>query len=192
MKKIVYTLTTLCLGIVIGMTSTAAAGPVKQYVQASFEKIIFVVNGEEKPLDADPLVYQGTTYLPVRTVLNTLGYDVGYKADTKTVTADKSSEVDPSEVEPTEIDIPNQKEGDKVPVVNTEKSIEEQINELTDYLKWKKESLDNYELMVKNINERTDISAEEKERAINLRKPLIESTKKAIEETEAKISELQK
>lgn len=185
MKKLIYTVFTLCVGVVIGMTSTAIAAPVKEYVQASFEKITFIVNGEEKALDADPLVYQGSTYLPVRTVLNALGYDVGYKADTKTVTADKSMEFLSQE-----IDSIVQKESDPVPVVNN-KSKEEQIVELTRYLDAQKASLNNMETMVQKIGERTDLSDEDKEWGINMRKPMIESTKKIIAETEKKIAELQ-
>lgn len=186
MKKFIYTIFTLCIGIAIGMTSTTIAAPVKEYVQASFQKITFIVNGEEKALDADPLVYQGSTYLPVRTVLNALGYDVGYKADTKTVTADKSIESLSQE-----IDNVVQKESVQVPVVN-DKTDEEQIAELTRYLNAQKERLNNMETMVKKISEREDLSDEDKEWAINLREPMIESIKKTIAETEDKLSDLQK
>jgi hypothetical protein len=81
MKKLSYISIGLIVGLLIGLTSTAYA----QDVTAAFSKFIFKVNGQEKPLDADPLVYQGTTYLPVRTVANLLGYDVTYKADSKTI-----------------------------------------------------------------------------------------------------------
>lgn len=187
MKKSLYTIFTLCIGVIIGMTSTVAAAPIKEYVQASFEKITFIVNGETKTLEADPLVYQGSTYLPVRTVLNSLGYDVGYKADTKTVTAEKSLDSLSAE-----IDKLVQKEEGQVPIINNDQSTNEQIEQLTNYLNRQKERLASYEQMVKSINERTDLSDEDKDWGISLRKPLIESTKKIIEETEAKIAELQK
>ncbi len=185
MKKFIYTVFTLCVGVAIGMTSAAVASPVKEYVQASFEKIAFIVNGEEKSLDSDPLVYQGSTYLPVRTVLNALGYDVGYKADTKTVTADKSMESLTQE-----IDNIVQNGGVPMQAINN-KTKEDQIAELTRYLEAQKVSLSNMEMMVKKISERTDLSEEDKEWGINTRKPLIESTKKIISETEAKLTELQ-
>ena len=74
-------------GLVIGLLlATAgisfAAGEI---IQATFAKFNFVVNGEAKTLETDPLVYQGTTYLPVRVVSNLLGYDVTYKADSRTI-----------------------------------------------------------------------------------------------------------
>lgn len=69
----------LVIGLMIGMTGTAIAAQ-SDTVQAVFQKFNFIVNGQEQQLDADPLVYQGTTYLPVRVVANMLGYDVTYKA----------------------------------------------------------------------------------------------------------------
>lgn len=52
---------------------------------AKFISLNFVVNGEVKTLDSQPLVYNGTTYLPVRVIANLLGFDVTYKADNKTI-----------------------------------------------------------------------------------------------------------
>lgn len=74
-------------GLVIGLLiATAGVGfAAGETVQAAFAKFNFVVNGDAKPLEADPLVYQGTTYLPVRVVSNLLGYDVTYKADSRTI-----------------------------------------------------------------------------------------------------------
>lgn len=74
-------------GLVIGLLiATAGVGfAAGETVQATFAKFNFVVNGEAKTLEADPLVYQGTTYLPVRVVSNLLGYDVTYKADSRTI-----------------------------------------------------------------------------------------------------------
>lgn len=183
MKRTMYTLLTLCIGIIIGMTGSVTAAPLKQYVQASFEKLTFIVNGEKKDLEADPLVYQGTTYLPVRAVMNTLGYDVSYKADTKTVTADKSEDLVVKERE------------DEVRLEDS--SLEnsaynsEQIKYLTEYLEKKRTQLENYEQVVKSINERSDITQDDKNFQIELRTPLIESAKKAISDTEEKIKSLQ-
>ncbi|MBU5670242.1 stalk domain-containing protein [Paenibacillus brevis] len=181
MKKPLYTIFILCIGVVIGMTSTAAADPVKQYVQASFEKIIFVVNGEEKPLDADPLVYQGTTYLPVRTVLNTLGYDVGYKADTKTVTADKS-------------EIPSLgMEGEKAELnANNYQDNNKQIESLNHSITREKETIETLEIMIQNAKGRDDVSEQSKKEKIEDYNTRIERSKANIEMYEAKISELQK
>lgn len=77
----------IMIGLLIGTAGTALAAT-SEPVQAVFAKFTFVVNGEEKTLDADPLVYQGGTYLPVRVVANMLGYDVTYKADSRTIELD--------------------------------------------------------------------------------------------------------
>lgn len=77
----------IVIGLLIGTAGTAFAAT-SEPVQAIFAKFNFVVNGEEKTLEADPLVYQGGTYLPVRVVANMLGYDVTYKADSRTIELD--------------------------------------------------------------------------------------------------------
>lgn len=182
MKRIFATVVTLFVGIALGITSTTYSAPVKQYVQATFDRIIFVVNGEEKSLNSDPLVYQGRTYLPVRTVLNALGYNVDYKEDTKTVLADKSVSTLNKE-----LDIAIELEGS--PLEDTE-DITEQLDILNEYLIKQKEKLENYEQAIKSINAREDLSQEDKDFGIELRKPLIEATKKAITDTEEKIKEL--
>lgn len=81
----------LILGILIGSVSTVTAST--DYVQAQFAKFNLVINGEGVELEADPLVYQGTTYLPVRVMSNTLGYDVTYKADSRTIEMQDSENV---------------------------------------------------------------------------------------------------
>lgn len=188
MKKSIYTILTLCIGIVIGMTSTTAAAPVKELVQASFEKIIFVVNGEEKKLDADPLVYKGTTYLPVRTVLNVLGYDVGFKADTKTVTADKSTEKIFSEV-----DNPEKKEGQSLEttIQNTD-DVSKKIKDLNQLISSEKETIETIKQLTKDAQERTDVSEELKNQKIEDYNKRIEFSKTKIKQFEEKIAELQK
>jgi len=78
----------ICFGILIGLvagSTTGAFAAVGDRVEAVFDKFTFIVNGEKKDLAADPLVYKGTTYLPVRVVSNLLGYDVNFKAKTKTL-----------------------------------------------------------------------------------------------------------
>lgn len=90
MKK---TILTLCIGMIIGLmmgSVTGAFAAIGDKVEAAFAEFSFIINGENVVLDADPLVYQGSTYLPVRSVLNAVGYDVGYLADSRTITADKS------------------------------------------------------------------------------------------------------
>jgi len=75
----------LVVGMLIGSTATAFADDAIEKVTATVAKFRFVVNGEERQLQTDPLVVYGTTYLPVREVANMLGYDVIYRADSRTV-----------------------------------------------------------------------------------------------------------
>jgi hypothetical protein len=80
MKKL---LAGLIVGFMIGAAGTAIAAD--ETVQAKFAKFNFVIDGEKVDPGADPLVYQGTTYLPVRVISNMLGYDVVYRADSRTI-----------------------------------------------------------------------------------------------------------
>jgi len=74
----------LLAGIIIATAGTAMAAQ-SDTVQAVFGKFNFKVNGAEVDPGADPLVYQDTTYLPVRVFSNMLGYDVVYRADSRTI-----------------------------------------------------------------------------------------------------------
>lgn len=185
MKKSLYTIATLCIGVIIGMTSTTFAAPAKELVQASFAKIKFVVNGEEKPLDADPLVYQGTTYLPVRTVLNALGYDAGYKADTKTVTADKATLSDADSIP--------QKEGEQTDMsVGNPQNNEKQIESLNKSINDEKETIETIKQLIQDAQERTDASDELKKQKVEDYNKRIQFSEKMIKIYEDKITELQK
>lgn len=73
------------IAFVLGFGLATAGSVYAEDVTATFSKFVFKVNGEEKKLEADPLVYQGSTYLPVRVVSNLLGYDVTYKGDSRTI-----------------------------------------------------------------------------------------------------------
>ncbi len=73
-------------GLIIGLvlataTSVTAAGG----ILAQFADFNLVVNGQAKVLQTKPLVYNGTSYLPVREMANLVGYDVTYKADSQTI-----------------------------------------------------------------------------------------------------------
>lgn len=83
MKKLKTMIIGIVIGLLIGTAGTALAAG--ETVQATFQKFVFKVNGQELHLEADPLVYRGTTYLPVRVVANMLGYDVTYKADSRAI-----------------------------------------------------------------------------------------------------------
>ncbi|MNJ25422.1 hypothetical protein D3C77_198670 [compost metagenome] len=188
MKKSIHIIISLCIGMMLGMTTTALGAPIKETVQASFEKIKFVVNGEERPLDADPLVYQGSTYLPVRTVLNALGYDVGYKADTKTVTADKNLDTILSEAESLK-----QEEGEQTDMsLNNPQSVENQIKTLNHLITSERELIKNIETMIQESKNRTDVSEESKKERIEVFNERIERSNEIIKRHQDKLTELQK
>lgn len=84
MKK---TVLALALGLTIGSAGTAIAAT-SETVQAVFAKFNFVVNGESKQLATDPLVVDGTSYLPVREVAALLGFGLEYDADSRTIKLD--------------------------------------------------------------------------------------------------------
>lgn len=73
----------IVIGFMIGAASTVAAQT--ETVKATFSKFIFVVNGHEQQLNADPVVIDGMTYLPVRAVADLLGYAVKYDKDQRKI-----------------------------------------------------------------------------------------------------------
>ena len=77
------------VGLVSGvMLATAGTAFAAEEVRATFQRFMLVINGAE-PVEIEPLVYRGTTYLPVRETANLLGYDVTYKADMRTIELSK-------------------------------------------------------------------------------------------------------
>jgi len=80
------------VGLVSGvMLATAGTAFAAEEVRATFQRFLLVINGAE-PVEIEPLVYRGTTYLPVRETANLLGYDVTYKADMRTIELSKPTE----------------------------------------------------------------------------------------------------
>lgn len=94
MRKIIAA---IVAGFILGAAGTVTAAPI---VQAVFAKFNFVIDGKKVDPGVDPLVYQGTTYLPVRVFSNMLGYDVVYRADSRTIEIwDAKNEKESREVE---------------------------------------------------------------------------------------------
>lgn len=81
MKKMVAG---LVAGLLIGSAGMAAAASTPT-VQAMLVKFSFVVDGKQQKLQHDPLLYKGTTYLPVREMSELLGYEVGFDNKKKSV-----------------------------------------------------------------------------------------------------------
>ncbi|WP_307397297.1 stalk domain-containing protein [Bacillus horti] len=71
----------LVAGLLIGSVGTAAAN--NTAVQAIFSSFTLQVEGVELPIE--PLVHEGSTYLPVRQVAGMLGFDVSYTSATRTI-----------------------------------------------------------------------------------------------------------
>jgi hypothetical protein len=102
MKKTVAALT---LGLLIGSAGTAVAAT-NDTVQAVFAKFNFIVNGSEKKLATDPLVVDGTSYLPVREVAGLLGFGLEYDADSRTIKLDNGISTGAGSVGGTTYEIP--------------------------------------------------------------------------------------
>lgn len=81
MKKLIAG---IAAGFLLGTASMAVAAT-SPTVQALVSKVTFSVNGEKKPLKSDPLLYNGTTYLPVREVSEILGYGLDYNNQKKSI-----------------------------------------------------------------------------------------------------------
>jgi hypothetical protein len=90
-------LKSLIIGGIIGasiMTASGAFAAVGDKVEAIFAEFNIVLNGNSVVLDETPLVYNGTSYLPVRSLSNALGLDVTYKADSRTIELSSSGTLD--------------------------------------------------------------------------------------------------
>jgi hypothetical protein len=84
MKKLILA---LMIGMMIGSITTAVAATEGE-VTAIFANFILKINGQEKEMDSTPLVYNGTSYLPVRAMANLVGYDVTYETESRTIGLD--------------------------------------------------------------------------------------------------------
>lgn len=74
----------LVAGMLIGSAGMAAAATT-QTVQAVLTKFTISVDGQKQTLKADPLVYNGTTYLPVREVAAITGYGLEFDNTKKSI-----------------------------------------------------------------------------------------------------------
>jgi hypothetical protein len=84
MKKLILA---LMIGMMIGSVTTAVAATQGE-ITAVFANFIIKINGQEKEMDSTPLVYNGTSYLPVRAMANLIGYDVTYATESRTIGLD--------------------------------------------------------------------------------------------------------
>lgn len=84
-------------GFIIGVTltlmliSTAVfADSTMKTIQVLFNEVNITVNG--KKIEADNIAYQGTTYVPLRAVAESLGKEVGWDQKTKTASINDKRE----------------------------------------------------------------------------------------------------
>lgn len=81
----------LIIGVLLTMTTPVLAESIVKQIDVIFNNVNVNVNGEE--LEADNILYNGTTYIPIRDVAEILDKDVIWNQETMTVTVnDKSND----------------------------------------------------------------------------------------------------
>lgn len=76
------------LGLVAAMalgTCTVSAANGTRNISATFRNIKIVVDGKQLSTSAEPFIYNGTTYLPIRAVGEAVGKEVTWNGNTNTV-----------------------------------------------------------------------------------------------------------
>ena len=66
-------------------TCTVSAASGTRNISATFRNIKIVVDGKELSTSAEPFIYNGTTYLPIRAVGEAVGKEVAWDGSTNTV-----------------------------------------------------------------------------------------------------------
>jgi ABC-type antimicrobial peptide transport system permease subunit len=172
-KKTFAMILATCLGAVIGMTGSVFASQ-NELVQATFQKIKLIVNGEDQQLSSDPLVYKGITYLPVRSVFDAVGYEVNYDPSTKTINANDKIE-----------------EGAPIVNVETKEDVLKQIKTWEDQIAKDEEVIKNLNLKIEQIKSDTNpLTSDNKDALINSTKETIKQYQTFIDQAKAKINEL--
>ena len=91
MKRVIKVLIALAIVLVLLMT-TALGQVITQTIQVVYNSVNLTVNGQK--ITADNILYNGTTYVPLRAVADALGKDVGWDQATNTASInDKGKEV---------------------------------------------------------------------------------------------------
>ncbi len=88
MKRVIAS---LAIGMLIGSATVAAAAP--NTVQATIAKFKILVDGETKTGTTSQLVYNGTTYVPIREVGGLFGYETEYDGTNKSIEFVANNEV---------------------------------------------------------------------------------------------------
>jgi hypothetical protein len=78
---------------IIATVSTGAYATIGDKVEAIFAEFKFQINGKPVQLDQTPVVIDGSSYLPVKSISQALGYTVKYDADTRTIVLNSNSTI---------------------------------------------------------------------------------------------------
>jgi len=93
MKQFRMLIIGLIAGVMLTISATAfAAGGISKIEAYLREGFTFKVNGQAATLQNTPIVYNDTSYMPVRELAGMLGYDVGFEDNTITLDAKMSDE----------------------------------------------------------------------------------------------------
>jgi len=84
----------ILIGCVITTSSTVYGADTFQSIQVVFNKVNLSVNGQN--VASDNILYNGTTYVPMRTIANMLGKDVGWDSTTNTASINDAGYVEKS------------------------------------------------------------------------------------------------
>jgi hypothetical protein len=80
-KELKYLLTGLTAGVALTLTTSAFAQSTA-YINVIFDKIALTIDG--KPVKTQTILYNGTTYIPIRDAAETLGMTVNYNEASST------------------------------------------------------------------------------------------------------------
>lgn len=81
----------LVAGIVLSTSPVAFAKAANYNIPVTYNNIKIVVDGKQLTTSAEPFIYEGVTYLPVRAVAEAVGKEVYWDGNTNTVTLGKAS-----------------------------------------------------------------------------------------------------
>jgi hypothetical protein len=88
-------------GLIIGLILAFSFGVIaSSELAVKYFSPNIIVNGGKVELESQPVLVNGSTFLPMRELSNILGYDVTYKADSKTIELTSSTNTN----EPTAIE----------------------------------------------------------------------------------------
>ncbi|WP_058485677.1 CAP-associated domain-containing protein [Defluviitalea phaphyphila] len=85
MKKVKYFVLGFSISAIIFNSPTIKAADVLKNIQVAFSNIPIYVEGTKANFTKSPMIYNGTTYLPVRSVAETLGKKVLYDKESSSI-----------------------------------------------------------------------------------------------------------